>query len=87
MIEQRKPNYPYLLLWIFIAFCAYILSYRESKMADDINDIKRQSVDTRIEVESNPLQYQIRDLQRQINYQDTELKALRQDVEALKRNE
>lgn len=87
MIEHHKPNYPYLFLCGFIAFCAYILSYREDKMAADITDIKRQETDMRIEIESNPIQYQILDLHRQIKLQDEEISSLKQDVESLKRNE
>jgi peptidoglycan hydrolase CwlO-like protein len=87
MSEHRHPKYSTIFLWALIVFCTYILSYREEKLANDINDVKRQQIDMRIEIESNPLQYQIRDLQRQINSQDKEITALKQDVEALKRNE
>ena len=87
MIEHHRPNYSNIILWVLIMLCAYILNYREDNMNKDIADIKRQQTDIRIEVESNPLQYQIRDLQRQINTQDKEIGALKQDVEALKRNE
>jgi len=87
MSDNHKPNYAYLFLLAFITFCAYVLNYRAEKVANDITDIKRQEIDMRIEIESNPLQYQIMDLQRQINSQDKQINDLKQDVEHLKRNE